>query len=122
MYALRQNKTSVQYMPIVLDNSLECEWQESYLRGVIMNSKKRQGKEQLLLNEAYDLILNPKTLEKERIALLSFKNAIESGKNFESALMHLVKTVKELAVSQLDHRSKLSPAVNKFYIVIATTG
>lgn len=33
MYALRQNKTSVQYMPIVLDNSLECEWQESYLRG-----------------------------------------------------------------------------------------
>lgn len=84
--------------------------------------EKRIEVQNALLSTVYDLILNKQTLDDERSKLIEFKNAVESGKDFEKELMHLAEDLRQLAVYKFKYKETLSPEVGKFYMDISTTG
>ncbi|WP_346964327.1 bacteriocin immunity protein, partial [Clostridium perfringens] len=51
-----------------------------------------------------------------------FKNAVESGKDFQLETMKLAETLRQLALRKFKHKEKLSDEVSKFYMDISTTG
>ncbi len=59
-----------------------------------------------LLARVYDLILNEQTSEEERSSLVEFKNAIESGKDFQLETMKLAETLRQLALRKFKHKEK----------------
>ena len=75
----------------------------------LTRKEKRELVENNLLARVYDLILNEQTSEEERSILVEFKNAVESGKDFQLETMKLAETLRQLALS-------------KFYMDISTTG
>ncbi|WP_242948010.1 bacteriocin immunity protein [Clostridium baratii] len=75
--------------------------------------KKRILEENALLARVYDLILNKETAEDERIKLVEFKNAVESGKDFELQTMKLARELRLLALSKFNNKKNLSPEVGK---------
>ncbi|MDU1053252.1 bacteriocin immunity protein [Clostridium baratii] len=88
-----------------------------------MNKKeKRTAEENDLLARVYDLILNTQTLDDERSKLIEFKNAVESGKDFEKQIMNLAEDLRQLAVYKFKDKETLSQEVGKFYMDISTTG
>ena len=88
-----------------------------------MNKKeKRTAEENDLLARVYDLILNTQTLDDERSKLIEFKNAVESGKDFEQQIMNLAEDLRQLAVYKFKDKETLSQEVGKFYMDISTTG
>lgn len=84
--------------------------------------KKRILEENALLARVYDLILNTQTLDDERSKLIEFKNAVESGKDFEQQIMNLAEDLRQLAVYKFKDKETLSQEVGKFYMDISTTG
>ena len=55
-----------------------------------------------ILNNIYNLIINPETTEKERKLLVTFKNEIEVGKKDNSELLaELRRAIQVLAVRNL---------------------
>lgn len=62
------------------------------------------------LKELYNLILNPATRDWERSLLLSAKNALEEGGNFDDQLSKLEAELRPLAL-----RNNLTPDVTDFY-------
>lgn len=76
----------------------------------------RQNHEEIL-NDLYNLILNPGTREWERSLLLSAKNALEDGANFDTQLSKLEADLRPLAL-----RNNLTPDVTDFYNKITNTG
>lgn len=91
--------------------------------GIELNKKeKRIAIQNDLLSRVYDLILNTQTLDDERSKLIEFKDAVESGKDFEQQLMNLAESLRQLAVRKLNDKETLSPEVGKFYMDISTTG
>ncbi|MDQ0459462.1 bacteriocin immunity protein [Clostridium sardiniense] len=88
-----------------------------------MSKKEKRIEEQDdLLARVYDLILNTQTLDDERSKLIEFKNAVESGKDFERQLMDLAEALRQLAVLKFKDKETLSAGVGKFYMDISTTG
>ncbi|MBS6006179.1 MAG: bacteriocin immunity protein [Clostridium baratii] len=88
-----------------------------------LNKKeKRTAEENDLLARVYDLILNTQTLDDERSKLIEFKNAVESGKDFEQQIMNLAEDLRQLAVYKFKDKETLSQEVGKFYMDISTTG
>ncbi|MGG7078610.1 bacteriocin immunity protein [Clostridium sardiniense] len=87
-------------------------------------SKKEKiiAEQNSLLSRVYDLILNTQTLDDERSKLIEFKNAVESGKDFEQQAMNLAEALRQLAVRKLKDKETLSSEVGKFYMDISTTG
>ena len=66
-----------------------------------------------LLNNIYNLIINPETTEKERKLLVTFKNEIEVGKKDNSELLaELRRAIQVLAVSNLSKGISLSSGVS----------
>lgn len=66
-----------------------------------------------ILNNIYNLILNPETTEKERKLLVTFKNEIEVGKKDNSELLaELRRAIQVLAVSNLSKGISLSSGVS----------
>ena len=88
----------------------------------LTRKEKRELVENNLLARVYDLILNEQTSEEERSILVEFKNAVESGKDFQLETMKLAETLRQLALSKFKHREKLSDEVSKFYMDISTYG
>ncbi|MDU6209705.1 MAG: bacteriocin immunity protein [Clostridium perfringens] len=88
----------------------------------LTRKEKRELVENNLLARVYDLILNEQTSEEERSILVEFKNAVESGKDFQLETMKLAETLRQLALSKFKHKEKLSDEVSKFYMDISTTG
>ncbi|GAA0071160.1 hypothetical protein UT300003_26840 [Clostridium sardiniense] len=84
--------------------------------------EKRIAEQDNLLSRVYDLILNTQTLDDERSKLIEFKNAVESGKDFEQQLMNLAEALRQLAVRKFKDKETLSQEVGKFYMDISTTG
>lgn len=68
-----------------------------------------------LLNDIYNLILNPGTREWERTQLISAKNAIESDANLKSELGKLEAVLRPLAI-----RNNLTPDLTDFYLKLTT--
>lgn len=67
-----------------------------------------------ILNNIYNLILNPETTEKERKLLVTFKNEIEVGKKDNSELLaELRRAIQGLAVSNLSKGISLSSGVSE---------
>ena len=88
-----------------------------------MNTKEKiKEKQNDLLIRIYDLILDTQTPEDERAKLIEFKNAVESGKDFQLETMKLAEILRQLALSKFKHKEKLSDEVSKFYMDISTTG
>lgn len=87
-------------------------------------SKKEKiiAEQNALLSRVYDLILNTQTLDDERSKLIEFKNAVESGKDFEKQTMNLAEALRQLAVRKLKDKETLSSEVGKLYMDISTTG
>ncbi len=75
-----------------------------------------------LLNEVYDLVLAVDIKDEERQALLTFKNDVEAGRDFDQAVMALSKALRQMGVANIAKKVKMSPAVNEFYKKIATYG
>lgn len=68
-----------------------------------------------ILNNIYNLIINPETTEKERKLLVTFKNEIEVGKKDNSELLaELRRAIQVLAVSNLSKGKSLSSGVSEF--------
>lgn len=88
----------------------------------LSKKEKRELVENNLLARVYDLILNEQTSEEERSSLVEFKNAIESGKDFQLETMKLAETLRQLALRKFKNKEKLSDEVSKFYMDISTTG
>lgn len=66
-----------------------------------------------ILNNIYNLIINPETTEKERKLLVTFKNEIEVGKKDSSeTLAELRRAIQVLAVSNLSKGKSLSSGVS----------
>ena len=67
-----------------------------------------------ILNNIYNLIINPETTEKERKLLVTFKNEIEVGKKDTSELLaELRRAIQVLAVRNLSKGSYLSAGVSE---------
>ncbi len=66
-----------------------------------------------LLNDLYNLILNPGTREFERSFFLKMKNRLEDGANFQNELSKLEAELRPLAL-----RNNLTPDVTDFYLKI----
>ena len=67
-----------------------------------------------ILNNIYNLIINPETTEKERKLLVTFKNEIEVGKKDNSELLaELRRAIQGLAVSNLSKGISLSSGVSE---------
>lgn len=66
-----------------------------------------------ILNNIYNLIINPETTEKERKLLVTFKNEIEIGKKDNDELLaELCRAIQVLAVSNLSKGKSLSSGVS----------
>lgn len=66
-----------------------------------------------ILNNIYNLIVNPETTEKERKLLVTFKNEIEVGKKDNSELLaELRRAIQDLAVRNLSKGISLSSGVS----------
>ena len=67
-----------------------------------------------ILNNIYNLILNPETTEKERKLLVTFKNEIEVGKKDNGELLaELRRAIQVLAVDNLSKGIILSSGVSE---------
>ena len=67
-----------------------------------------------ILNNIYNLIINPETTEKERKLLVTFKNEIEVGKKDNSELLaELRRAIQVLAVRNLSKGISLSAGVSE---------
>lgn len=67
-----------------------------------------------ILNNIYNLIVNPETTEKERELLVTFKNEIEVGKKDNSELLaELRRAIQVLAVRNLSKGISLSSGVSE---------
>lgn len=67
-----------------------------------------------ILNNIYNLIVNPETTEKERKLLVTFKNEIEDGKKDNGELLaELRRAIQVLAVSNLSKGISLSSGVSE---------
>lgn len=88
-----------------------------------MNTKEKiKEKQNDLLIRIYDLILDKQTPEDERAKLIEFKNAVESGKDFETQVMNLAENLRLLALYKFKNNEKLSPKVGKLYLDIHSVG
>ena len=66
-----------------------------------------------ILNNIYNLIVNPETTENERELLVTFKNEIEVGKKDNDELLaELRRAIQALAVSNLSKGKSLSSGVS----------
>lgn len=66
-----------------------------------------------ILNNIYNLIVNPETTEKERKLLVTFKNEIEVGKKDNDELLaELRRAIQGLAVRNLSKGISLSSGVS----------
>lgn len=67
-----------------------------------------------ILNNIYNLIINPETTEKERKLLVTFKNEIEDEKKDSGELLaELRRAIQVLAVSNLSKGISLSSGVSE---------
>ena len=67
-----------------------------------------------IINNIYNLIINPETTEKERKLLVTFKNEIEVGKKDNSELLaELRRAIQVLAVRNLSKGISLSAGVSE---------
>ena len=67
-----------------------------------------------ILNNIYNLIINPEATEKERKLLVTFKNEIEVGKKDNSELLaELRRAIQVLAVRNLSKGISLSAGVSE---------
>lgn len=66
-----------------------------------------------IMNNIYNLIINPETTEKERKLLVTFKNEIEVGKKDNDELLaELCRAIQVLAVRNLSKGISLSSGVS----------
>ena len=65
-----------------------------------------------ILNNIYNLIINPETTENERELLVTYKNEIEVGKKDNDELAELCRAIQALAVSNLSKGKSLSSGVS----------
>ncbi|MDU7942320.1 MAG: bacteriocin immunity protein [Streptococcus salivarius] len=66
-----------------------------------------------IINNIYNLIINPETTEKERKLLVTFKNEIEVGKKDNDELLaELCRAIQALAVRNLSKGISLSSGVS----------
>lgn len=67
-----------------------------------------------ILNNIYNLIINPETTENERKLLVTFKNEIEDGKKDNGELLaELRRAIQVLAVDNLSKGISLSSGVSE---------
>ena len=67
-----------------------------------------------ILNNIYNLILNPETTEEERNLLVTFKNEIEVGKKDNGELLaELCRAIQVLAVDNLSKGISLSSGLSE---------
>ena len=73
-----------------------------------------------ILNNIYNLILNPETTEEERNLLVTFKNEIEVGKKDNGELLaKLRRAIQVLAVENLSKGISLSYGVSELSKTLA---
>lgn len=65
----------------------------------LSRKEKRELVENNLLARVYDLILNEQTSEEERSNLVEFKNAVESGKDFQIRNNEISRNFKTISTS-----------------------
>lgn len=84
------------------------------IQGVFQLRKSNNIQIEDILNNIYNLILNPETTEEERNLLVTFKNEIEVGKKDNSELLaELRRAIQVLAVRNLSKGISLSAGVSE---------
>lgn len=88
-----------------------------------MNRKEKKIlAENALLERIYNLILNEQTSEDERKKLVSFKDEVGDGKDFQEQIIKLAEELRKLALCKFKDKKNLSPEVGKLYMDISSTG
>ena len=73
-----------------------------------------------IMNNIYNLTINPETTEKERKLLVTFKNEIEVGKkDNDDLLAELCRAIQTLAVRNLSKGISLSSGVSELSKTLA---
>ena len=73
-----------------------------------------------IMNNIYNLIINPETTEKERKLLVTFKNEIEVGKkDNDDLLAELCRAIQTLSVRNLSKGISLSSGVSELSKTLA---
>ena len=84
------------------------------IQGVFQLTKSNNIQIEDILNNIYNLILNPETTENERKLLLTFKNEIEVGKKDNGELLaELRRAIQVLAVDNLSKGISLSSGLSE---------
>ena len=72
-------------------------------------------KEEDLLAQAYNVILDETVPSQERELVLAFKRDVEKGRDFAISSYHLERALQRLAVEYLNDRTSFSVPVRGFY-------
>ena len=84
------------------------------IQGVFQLTKSNNIQIEDILNNIYNLILNPETTEEERNLLVTFKNEIEVGKKDNGELLaELRRAIQVLAVDNLTKGISLSSGLSE---------
>ena len=84
------------------------------IQGVFQLTKSNNIQIEDILNNIYNLILNPETTEEERNLLVTFKNEIEVGKKDNGELLaELRRAIQVLAVDNLSKGISLSSGLSE---------
>ena len=84
------------------------------IQGVFQLTKSDNIQIEDILNNIYNLILNPETTEEERNLLVTFKNEIEVGKKDNGELLaELRRAIQVLAVDNLSKGISLSSGLSE---------
>jgi hypothetical protein len=75
-----------------------------------------------LIDEVYNLILNPDTKSEEREILVAFKDGLTDKTDQNRAVMELSANLRQLAVKNLSAETKLSSGVADLYQKISSFG
>ena len=90
------------------------------IQGVFQLTKSNNIQIEDILNNIYNLILNPETTEEERNLLVTFKNEIEVGKKDNGELLaELRRAIQVLAVENLSKGISLSYGVSELSKTLA---
>lgn len=73
-------------------------------------------KEQEIIEEIYNLILNPTISQEERAILLLVKNKIDiNKKDSRKIIVELTELIRQLSIQNISKKRKLTPELATFY-------
>lgn len=75
-----------------------------------------------LLDDYYNLLINPMISDEERQLLLIYKEKLSSNKNLEKTFSRLASEIRDMSVKNINRHKKLTKDFSEFYKKISYIG